>query len=69
MIVKELKAFLETLDENLLVVIAKDAEGNGYSDNLSFAVDGLEYRSLGYEGEVGDFDPISGNPQCMVIFP
>lgn len=69
MTIKDLKELLDTLDENLLVVVAKDSEGNGYTNNISLAVDDLEYRSLGYEGEVGEFDPSSNNPKCIVIFP
>lgn len=53
MIVKELKIQLENVDENRLVVMAKDAEGNGYSPLAALDDASTYLADSTWSGEVG----------------
>jgi len=51
--VKELKKLLETVDDNRLVIMAKDGEGNGYSP-LAEIDDCSTYKADStWSGEIG----------------
>ena len=53
--VKELKQLLENIDENRLVILQKDAEGNGYSplrgidDNCAYDADSTYSGTVGHQ--------------------
>lgn len=77
MTVKELKSILSKYDDDLLVVMSSDAEGNGYgelfaiNDNSTFDGETIGVQNLtpklkakGYTEE----DLGSGNP-CIVLYP
>ena len=55
MTVKELKELLKNVDDNRLVVLAKDEEGNGFSpladinDNSNYEAEGSWWGSVGIE--------------------
>ena len=51
MTVRELKAALELFDDDALVVMAEDEEGNGYSP-LSYGDAGLYHASTTWSGEL-----------------
>lgn len=83
--VKELKKLLENVDENRIVILQNDAEGNGYSP-LAGIDDESNYRAYStYSGEVGyekltaalrkqgysDGDVVSGDgaEPALILFP
>lgn len=85
MIVKELKEILKDIDDNRIVILQKDGEGNGYSP-LEVIDDTCNYRADStWSGEVGyekltkelikqgysDGDIVSGDgaEPCVIFVP
>lgn len=80
--VKELKKLLESVDENRIVILQKDAEGNGYSP-LSGVDDNCKYNpDSTWSGEVGiekltpelkkkgfSTEDIGRGKKALVLFP
>lgn len=70
--VRELKALLDTLDENALVVLSSDSEGNSYSPAASH--DLCEYQAettwRGYVSHPDDEEPMPDTAvPALVLWP
>lgn len=68
--VGDLIAYLQTLNQDAIVVLSKDAEGNGYSPLRTVDED----RYIGdtsYSGYVlhGDSDPANESAPCVALWP
>jgi glucose dehydrogenase len=80
--VKELKKILEKVDENRIVIMQKDEEGNGYSpldgisDEENYKANSAWSGEVGYEkltpelkkAGYGEDDTLEGEPAC-ILFP
>lgn len=81
--VKELKAELEDLPDDMEVILQKDAEGNGYSPLAGANADAIYMTENTYSGlvfstywtaeDVGvdeeEWARIKTNPQVVVLYP
>ncbi len=78
MTVKELKEQLDKFDDNTIVILSRDSEGNSYSPILTVE-DGMSYR----DGEIGitelteedeengyaEEDVMRDGEKCIVLWP
>lgn len=55
--VRELKDALDNLPDDMIVVLAKDAEGNGFSPLWSASTDHTYWASSPYSGEAAPTKP------------
>ena len=84
MTVKQLIQELKKLPEDAVVLLSKDSEGNGYSDDVFIQVDpGLSYVKYGRDIELGysklteqlerlgytEEDVLEEGKSCVVIYP
>lgn len=74
MTVKELIDELLKLPQNVIVVLQKDSEGNGYSpvagsEAAVYDADNDWSGSVYSDEDVADGDAPEGCPSCVVIFP
>ena len=68
--VRDLIAYLQTLNQDALVVMSKDAEGNGYAPLRT--VDEDRYvADTSYSGFIlhGDSDTANESVACVVLWP
>lgn len=83
MTVKELKAELENLPDEMEVILQKDAEGNGYSPLSGADSDAVYDPESTYSGDVYDtkwsandadksqeeWDEILAKPRALILYP
>lgn len=83
MTVKELKAELENLPDEMEVILQKDAEGNGYSPLSGADSDAVYEPESTWSGEVYDtkwtpleadmtaeeWDEMKAKPRALILFP
>lgn len=68
MTVKQLKILLHEHPDDAIVVISRDAEGNGHSP-LSQVYPGKYYPFNTWSGEFYGEDDVRDGQQCVALFP
>lgn len=80
---KELKKFLENVDDESEVIIARDAEGNNFSPLASMDTDAIYIPDTEYSGEVyslehtaedacmseDEWDEVNKMDRSLILFP
>lgn len=81
--VKELRAALETLPDDMEVILQKDSEGNGFSPLSGADPDGIYIAETTWSGEVYDaswtaedccmdedeWAELQAQPRALILFP
>ena len=67
MTVNQLIEILEKQDQNDIVLLSRDAEGNGYMEVVDWG-QGLCYQD-GYEYQLGEYDVRQDLKPCIVLWP
>lgn len=81
--IKELKEAIESLPDNMEVILQKDAEGNGYSPLEGFDPDCVYIPETTWSGEIYDtnwsagdslmdeeeWEKMKSKPKCLLLFP
>ena len=81
--IKELKAAIADLPDDMQVIIQKDGEGNGFSPLEGVDADAVYVPNSPWSGEVfdtnwtaddacmdeGEWDRLMAKPRCLILYP